>query len=51
MSMPNSHKARKLFLYEKCQLRCGATDRFSAEFSNQYQPLMEGLGANLYGIW
>lgn len=51
MSMPNSHKSRKLFLYEKCRLRCGATDRFSEEFSNQYQPLMESLGASLYGIW
>lgn len=51
MSMPNSHKSRKLFLYEKCELRAGATDRYVDRFADHYQPLMEHLGARLYGIW
>ena len=34
MSMPNSHKARKLFLHEKTRLRAGTTERFTADLSN-----------------
>lgn len=51
MSMPQSHQARALFLHEKTHIRAGETDRFVAEFSDQYQPLMERLGARLFGIW
>lgn len=51
MTMPNSHKSRKLFLYEKCNVRVGETDRYAEEFGNHYRPLMEGLGASLYGFW
>jgi hypothetical protein len=51
LSMPSSHTTRKLFLHEKIRLRAGATDRFTQEFSNHYQPLMQRLGARLYGIW
>lgn len=51
MSMPSSHKSRKLFLHEKTHLRAGCTDRYVAEFSGHYQPAMERLGARLYGMW
>lgn len=51
MSMPRSHKARKLFLHEKTRLRAGATERFAVEFAGHYQPLMQRLGARLHGIW
>lgn len=51
MSMPNSHKSRKLFLHEKTHLRAGTTERYVGEFSNHYQPAMERLGARLYGMW
>lgn len=51
MTMPNVHKSRKLFLHEKTSLRTGATPRFADEFVHQYQPLMERLGARLFGTW
>lgn len=50
-SMPNSHKARKLFLHEKTRLRAGTMERFVSEFSAHYQPALEAEGAQLYGIW
>lgn len=42
---------RKLYIHETTRLRPGAIGRFVEAFSNQYQPLMEGLGARLFGIW
>lgn len=51
MSMPGSHKTRKLYLHEKTRLRSGTTDRYAEEFADHYQALMERLGARLYGIW
>ncbi len=49
--MPNSHKQRKLFLHEKTRLNAGRNERYVAGFTEQYQPLMERLGARLFGIW
>lgn len=51
MAMPDSHKQRKLFLHEKTNLAVGNNDRYAAEFANHYRPLMEGVGARLYGLW
>lgn len=51
MSMPSSHKSRKLFLHEKIHLKAGTTDRYVGEFTGHYQPGMERLGARLYGMW
>ena len=42
---------RKLYVHETTHLRAGTIGRFAEEFSNHHKPLMEGLGARVFGIW
>lgn len=49
--MRTEFKHKKLYLHETTHLRTGGVERFVKEFSNHYQPLMERLGARLFGMW
>jgi hypothetical protein len=49
--MRTEFKHRNLYIHETTHLRAGSVDRFSQEFSEQYQPLMERNGARLFGLW
>lgn len=51
MSMPGSHNTRKLFLHEKTRLGIGNIDRYVEQFAEHYRPMMESVGARLYGFW
>jgi hypothetical protein len=44
-------KLRYLYIHETTHLGTGPLDQFEQEFSRQYQPLMERLGARLFGHW
>jgi hypothetical protein len=40
-----------LYLHETIALGSGRTERFTEVFGEVYQPMMEDLGARLFGIW
>lgn len=49
--MRTEFKHRNLYIHETTRLRAGSIDRFTREFSAQYQLLMERNGARLFGLW
>ena len=40
-----------LYLHETISLGSGRSDRFTENFADTYQPMMEQLGARLFAIW
>jgi hypothetical protein len=49
--MRTEFKHRSLYIHETTHLRTGSVERFTKEFTEHYQPLMERNGARLFGLW
>jgi len=49
--MKRYHGHTLLYLHETIELGSGRSDRLTGVFGDVYHPMMEALGARLFGIW